>query len=65
MDPNANMREQRELAESIAAGFDDDDNPPDMDDARRLAELVLALDEWLSKGGFRPSRWQRAEADRG
>jgi hypothetical protein len=28
-------------------------------DATRLAELVLALDEWIRKGGFLPTRWRR------
>lgn len=26
-------------------------------EATALAELVLALDEWLSRGGFKPARW--------
>jgi len=28
-------------------------------DAARLAELVIALDEWLRRGGFLPVPWQR------
>ena len=27
------------------------------DEGERLAELVLAIDSWLSRGGFQPSRW--------
>lgn len=46
MDPNANLREQLEIARVAVdlenAGF------------ARLAELVLALDEWRTNGGFDP-----------
>lgn len=28
-------------------------------EAVRMAELVRALDEWLSKGGFLPAAWAR------
>jgi len=62
MDPNANLKEQREIAAKIIA---DDDRGPigalkskiDPDDAARLAELVQAMDEWLCKGGFKPKGW--------
>jgi len=58
MDPVANLREQLVLAARILAL-----NHRDMSDAgrheaedagERLAELVLALDEWRRKGGFDP-----------
>lgn len=49
MDPNANLKEQRELAEAILA--------LEEVDATRLAELVLALDEWIAGGGSIPDRW--------
>ncbi len=49
MDPDANWEEQKKLAARI-----NDDRDWVKDDARRLAELVLALDEWLKKGGFPP-----------
>jgi len=26
--------------------------------AERLAEAVLALDEWIAKGGYLPARWR-------
>jgi hypothetical protein len=50
MDPNANLAEQRRIALSILEGDDGD--------AERLAELVQALDEWLTKGGFLPDAWR-------
>jgi len=51
VDPNANLAEQLELARELV----DDENP----DAARLAELVIALDEWIARGGFLPLRWAR------
>lgn len=69
MDPVANLKEQRELASQIIAETDrlndDGGNIPQefyddgsvdamLDDAERLAELVVALDEWRRKGGFDP-----------
>jgi hypothetical protein len=56
MDPNANLKEQLELVKKII--------DCDQEDARclaeasiRLAELVLAMDTWLSSGGFAPTKW--------
>lgn len=58
MDPDANLKEQLELAAAIENGriltFDELDRT-----AARLAELVQALDHWLARGGFRPGRWHR------
>ncbi len=57
MDPNANLEEQRKLAHRLL----NKEELPDYDIATlglRLAELVLALDEWLYKGGFYPKRWK-------
>lgn len=57
MDPNANLREQLELALQIVT----EDQSPDVLEAaaNRLADLVLALDEWIAKGGFLPARWSK------
>lgn len=52
MDPDACLRELLELA-VVLQRYEDDD-------ARRLAELATALDEWLAKGGFPPDRWRAA-----
>lgn len=75
MDPNANLKELRSLAESMLEAFENEDKastdgyqdadgrfvrcPIDQDDAARLAELVLALDGWISGGGFLPFAWKR------
>lgn len=55
MDPNANLKEILELAKWI----EDNGNYVVREHASRLAELVLALNEWITKGGFLPSRWQK------
>ncbi|MFA5053161.1 MAG: hypothetical protein WC565_03845 [Parcubacteria group bacterium] len=53
MDPNANLREMIEIANKIV--FD----PYDRYDTEtvRLAELVVALDDWLKKGNALPLTW--------
>lgn len=53
MDPNANIAEQVKLAREMVT--DNDGESIDTGDAVRLAELVIALDEWRSKGGFEPA----------
>lgn len=60
MDPNANLNSQLYLAQSIIDSAEDDPSEdgegwqPDPNDVLELAELVLALHEWRSKGGFDP-----------
>ena len=60
MDPEANRSEQISIAKGIVAMWDADDGETAMrpnqvealkHDAYRLAELVLALNEWRMKGG--------------
>lgn len=58
MDPNENLKEQLRLAKALV--FDGDSSPNGlMPSAQRLGELVLALDEWIQKGGFLPLAWQK------
>lgn len=68
MDPDANLIEQREIVRAVLAIYDacaDDGSLSPSQAASletyagRLAELVQALDEWLTGGGFLPSRWER------
>jgi hypothetical protein len=47
MDPNACLAEIRQ----IVSNFDDDDFP-------RLADLIAALDGWITDGGFKPTEWE-------
>ena len=55
MDPNANLEEQLRLANRFANG------KGDFMEAERLAELVLALDEWIRGGGFIPAAWKNRD----
>lgn len=58
MDPIANLAEQRNLAEYIMelADLDPDGETQSRiaEAGERLAELVQALDEWMTKGGLSP-----------
>jgi len=64
MDPNANLREQLEIARLVA---EQDSCHPNkklsQDDLvvllDRLAELVEALHSWIVQGGFLPDAWAR------
>lgn len=51
MDPNATLAEIRLIIARICEGA------PFVEDERRLAELVEALDGWISRGGFLPAEW--------
>jgi hypothetical protein len=67
MDPNANLKEQLELAASIHRKIDNEHVLND-DEAGRLADLVIALNDWITGGGFLPDTWgslrmKRKEAD--
>jgi hypothetical protein len=61
MDPNANLQSQLELAERLRQ------IPGEVylrreryeADVMELADLVIALNEWLSGGGFLPVDWQK------
>jgi len=53
MDPDVNLTEQIQLAQKIASTMSDH-SPEDIE---RLAELVLALDEWIRNDGGLPVRW--------
>lgn len=57
MDPVANLKEQLEIARLFYPDREEDeitDGQVMVDNGVRLAELVLALDEWMRKGGFSP-----------
>lgn len=57
MDPNSNLQEQLRLAGRIQMTFDKG-RTPDEADCGRLAELVLALDDWIKEGGALPKAWR-------
>jgi hypothetical protein len=52
MDPNAALANLREMVAESDAG---DVDPADT--AWEFQEQFKALDEWLSKGGFKPAAW--------
>ena len=60
MDPTANLKEQIELAQNWVEWVDDSEPPEEIAAINRLSELVLALDEWIKKGGFLPRQWTEA-----
>lgn len=59
MDPNENLRLQRDIVADLLAGKGIDQNL-----AVDLAELTRAMDEWLSKGGFLPDDWRPRPLER-
>ena len=55
MDPNAALTEIREITSKV---LNTDISKHETTDLLwRLAELTNALDEWLSRGGFKPDAW--------
>ena len=56
MDPNATLHYMRQLSEAIQAAVDSGE-PIDDGDATGLADMVQAMDGWLSSGGFLPKGW--------
>ena len=66
MDPNANLAELLELAREVQAEEDRSTEDGCCNEEReaacavRMAELVIALDEWICRGGFLPQRWTGA-----
>ena len=52
MDPDKNLEEQIELAKKILYASGDH-----VLDADRLAELVLALNDWIQLNGVLPNKW--------
>lgn len=58
MDPNANLAEQLRLAAQIIEADTDDRLRAELAD--RLAELVQALNEWISRRGALPDAWRHS-----
>jgi hypothetical protein len=56
MDPNGVLRELRKLASDATCQW----YVLDQHEAKRLGELYLTLDRWLSKGGALPNSWKPA-----
>jgi len=60
MDPNTNLKEMLRLAENIMNRGEEDVYEIDVSSAIRLAELVLAMNEWIKNGGFLPAKWDNS-----
>jgi hypothetical protein len=58
MDPDAALEELLNLADLVTS-LADDREWTDCD-ILRIAGLTLALDGWLTAGGFMPTRWKPA-----
>lgn len=62
MDPDETLKELLALARELQASLDAGETlsePADDAKVSRLVELALALDTWLRRGGYLPSRWTR------
>lgn len=59
MDPTANLKEQLRITNLL---LEEAGESRDMELAERLAELVYALNEWISGGGFLPQEWAEGRA---
>lgn len=59
MDPNANLIELLGLAHAIV-NDDEQNSYCGVQERDRMAELIIALDERIMKGGFLPTRWTGA-----
>lgn len=58
MDVNATLARLRELVKEIDAAAD---NEHKADIADEFADLIDGLDQWITRGGFLPSAWQRGQ----
>lgn len=56
MDPNAALAELVDIARQHQAELDDESRNRHADTGQ-MADLVLALHEWLTGGGFLPAAW--------
>lgn len=55
MDPNATLRDIRQMVKDLAASKNTDHMLDLGDD---LASAITQLDEWITTGGFLPHDWQ-------
>jgi hypothetical protein len=68
MDPTANLKEQLQIAKAILKTWDDCNADGTLtmaqtewisNQSERLAELVMVLHGWITKGGFLPEQWRK------
>jgi hypothetical protein len=61
MDPNASLSRIRALVREHAAA---ESNEHKAGIADELVDLIDSLDQWLSRGGFKPKPWSCYAAER-
>lgn len=61
MDPNVNYNRQIELAKRIQYA-EDHGHRMNLEWVSELAELVVALNQWVRTGGFVPKPFERSES---
>jgi len=59
MDPNATLEAIRDAIKEIESTFVESAADEPWGAYERLLENVIALDGWISKGGFLPAAWVR------
>lgn len=68
MDPTENLKEQLRLAKFIIEKEEKNIHNFNSDEiisaAVELSDLVLALNNWIDKGGFYPKQWSRIHFER-
>lgn len=60
IDPTANLEEQLQLSKQILSDAETENATVEalQEDLIELAQLVVALDDWLRKEGALPKQWQ-------
>lgn len=62
MDPNETLKLLHETASDIFEAVDRGCSFADLtEEAETMATLFNSLDEWIRKGGFLPTPWQRTQ----
>jgi hypothetical protein len=59
MDPNACLKEIRQIIANAREMEEDGEDGDLLYDQDRFLDLVEALDSWISKGGFLPKDWKK------
>jgi hypothetical protein len=59
MDPNETLAQLRTALDALRTTGDDENVGDAVAAAFDAAEAAANLDEWLSRGGFLPTAWQR------
>ena len=58
MDPNQALKDIRAMVAYLTGPNANPDSEAFAEQATALANTIEGLDEWLSRGGFKPSDWR-------